>query len=334
MRTCQLTFTAVRSGIGLCAAKLLALVNPLNRLVLVARTKEKAEYAKSQVEAVLPNNGKDYEEHIIPLECDHCSLSSVRSFVASLRRKLKETYRIEKWAYNGIDVLCLNAALLFAEDSLPAFTEDKLEMTFQTNHLAPFLIAYLTQNIINPGGRVLFSTSGLHVRNKLDLSGVEDPVTGDIRRGFLMIDGTDFHYKRSYSLTKLCNVATCVELNKRLAKRGAISTCFSPGLMLSTGLFRHQIDPVEAIPAAHREMVLRKSKSKEWGAGSLVYMAIAEDTGKRGSEYWSDNSLAGCSAEYGKEFCAAPITDETVNSDECGRLWRVSCRLADVPNDP
>lgn len=230
-------------------------------------------------------------------------------------------------------MLCLNAAVLVAEGSDPCMTADGFETTFQTNHLAPFLIANLTFNLINPGGRVVFSTSGLHVRNNLDFSGIIDPVTGDIRQAFEMMDGTEFHYKRSYALAKLANVATCAELDQRLLLRGAISTCFSPGLMLTTGLFRNQRNPTLAIPAAQRDIVLLKGKSLEWGAGSLVYMAIADETGKRGCEYWSDTTFAGCSAAYGKEFCSVPISEETVEEDERKVLWQLSCRLAGIPCD-
>lgn len=309
------------------------MINPLNRLVLVARTIEKARAAAKQVCELLPNDGFNYTEHILPLECDHCSLQSVRDFVVELRRVLRETYRIEKWAYSGIDALCLNAAVLVADGASPQFTEDDLETTFQTNHLSPFLIANLAADLINPGGRVVFSTSGLHVGSALHFDGVIEPSTGNIRKGFTMLDGSPFHFKRSYTIAKLCNVATCVDLNKRLRAKSAISTCFSPGLMITSGLFRHQLDPVRPIPPAHREAVLRKAKSVEWGAGSLVFMALADETGQRGAEYWSDTSFAGCQAEYGKQFCASPITDDMIDEKRRKTLWIISCRLAGIECD-
>lgn len=304
----------------------------MNRIVLACRTKEKADYARKQVLSVLPrdetydNNG----EHIIALACDHCCLASVRSFVVELRRKLDETYRETKWTCNGIDALCLNAAVLTADGSAATYTKDGLETTFQTNHLSPFLIAYLTMDFINPGGRVIFSTSGLHLRHYLDLKGVIDPSTGAVQRGFEMMDGSDFHYKNSYSMAKLCNVAICAELHQRLATRGALSTCFSPGLMLDSGLFRHQPTAVHPVPESNRDDVLRKAKSVEWGATALAYMCWADEPGEQGAVYWRDESYEACNAKYGEHFSPISITEQTVDMETRKHLWEASCELAGV----
>lgn len=315
------------------AAKLLALVNPLNRLILVARTHEKAVLAKEQVASMLPEKSSNYLEHIIPLECDHCSLDSVKKFVEELTQKLRESYRTEKWNYSGIDALCLNAAVLVSEGSPAQFTEDGLETTFQTNHLSPFLIANLTSHLINPRGRIVFTTSGLHIGAKLSFDAMLDPVTGDARKGFEMMDGSDFHYKRSYAVAKLCNVAMCAELNLRLRRKDVVVTCFSPGLMLDSGIFRNQKDPIHSFSSTSKESILKKAKTVEWGAGALVFMAIADGPGGQGGVYWSDESFAGCSAKYGKQFCSHPISDTTIDESKRKLLWILSCQMAGIPYD-
>lgn len=332
-------YTCISSGIGLEACKLLAMMNPTNRIVLVGRNQDKADIAKETVvESVWPAcvEREKYSMNIIPLECDHCSLSSVRSFSEELRRKLDESYHPSKWVLNGIDVLCLNAAVLQPNDSKAIFTDDGFEVTFQTNHLAPFLIANLVTDMMNPGGRVVFSTSGLHCAQKLAFDGAIDLATGTLRKKrFEMMDGSEFHFKRSYSLAKLCNVAICVELNARLRRQHVIANCFSPGLMTSSGLFRNQPrcgDSIATVP--HVKEVLMREKTVQWGAGSLVYMAVADATGEHGSQYWRDaESFAGSSAVYGKEFCPTFISDENVDENQRETLWTLSCQLTGITCD-
>lgn len=310
---------------------MLAIINPIHRIVLVCRTLEKANAAKEGVASVFSDASK-YRCNWIPLACDHCSFDSVRNFNQELRRKLDETYHPSKWAFNGIDVLCLNAAVLQAPNSRPQFSEDGFEVMFQTNHLAPFLIANLTADMMNPGGRIILSTSGLHTSCRLDLKGIVDPATGQIRKGFEMMDGSEFHYKKGYSLSKLCNVAICRELNEKLQRSGVIATCFSPGLMTKSGLFRHQPGCVEQIIAVHNADAIRRQKTVSWGAGALVFMAISDEAGREGGLYWRDSeSFAASNAVYGKEFCPAPITDEIVEPEQRAMLWNVSSQLVGVP---
>lgn len=326
------------SGIGLSAAKTLAKLNPGNRIVLACRTQQKADYARDQVLAGLLTDDQRQQAaaRLIPLVCDHCSLDSVKQFVIQLRRKLDETFDAAQYAHAGIDVLCLNAGVIFAEGSQPTYTIDGFEKTFQTNHLSPFVICNLTKDLINPnGGRVIFSTSGLHLRHKLDLQGMVDPTTNATQLQFDMINGSTFHYKDSYSLSKLCNVAVCAELNDYFQRqgRGAISICFSPGLMLDSGLFRHQTSSIHPIPEEHRASVMRKAKTVAWGGGALAFMCWADEPGRKGAVYWRDESDEACKAVYGKEFCPVPIVDETVSVAGRKELWRVSCELAGLNDD-
>jgi NAD(P)-dependent dehydrogenase (short-subunit alcohol dehydrogenase family) len=352
----------------LAAAKILALMNPNHRIVLVARTLEKAQFAMEQVALVLPplptayeNDVDDDENHqqheneqprlahrghnLIALACDHCRLDSVREFCDQLKRALNDTYRPELWTHQGIDVLCLNAAVLLPEaaSSQPFFTSDGIETTFQTNHVAPFLMLNLLYNSMNPHGRVVFTTSGLHLQcNELDVSGAYDSTTKQARRKFEMLDGSTYHYKRAYTLSKLCNVATCHELHQRQhqqqqqtqrvggggsSSRGVVPICFSPGLMLGSGLFRHQdLKVVQQHVATAKCMP--QAKTVEWGAGALVYVALSDRAGQLPNVYWSDESFMGCSAVYGKEFRPNPLTPAVMDDDRRKQLWDLSLKLA------
>lgn len=304
-------------------------MNPNHRIILACRDQERAELARKKVAALLPE-GDDFQENVIALACDHTSMESVRSFNQTLRLSLDETYSPRKWDYNGIDVLCLNAAIL-ASGHLPAqFTKDGVEVTFQTNYLAPFQIVHETLDLLNPGARIVLTTSGLYEFETLSLKGMIDQQTGEARKRFDMPDGSDFHFKRSYALSKLCVVAFCAELKHRLRnnERNITVNCFSPGLMLSSGLFRHQ-NTLRSNSLS--EDILSKEKTVDWGGGSLAYMALATDTAKRSGEYWRDaNSVLGWKSVYGKHFTPTDITEQ-FDREMRQQLYELSCQLIAIP---
>lgn len=320
------------SGIGLQAARLLIESCHGHRLILVCRNEERAQQT---VEAAIAGVSKQSVAAacVIPMTCDHTRLKSVRQFAKDLPTVLEETFDAERWSSNGIDVLCLNAAVLHSKTSLPSFTEDGLETTFQTNHLSPFLIAYLTGRLLNAGGRVIVSTSGLYLTTNLRTKGMVDPSTKAAIKGFEMIDGSQFHFKRSYTLAKVCNVALVRCLQRRLSKRHVVVSCFSPGLMTSSGLFRNQTEHDLEASMAHKEIARMNEKSVSWGGGALVYMALAPEVGQQEGVYWSDrDSRTGDNAVYGAEFCSATISEEALSTECTEDLWRICCELADVPS--
>lgn len=353
------------------------------------------------------------QPRILALACDQCSLESVREFCRTLREILSESYRSDLWSFPGIDVLCLNAAVLVRDDGpRPTLTKDGLETTFQTNHVAPFLMVNLLSDLLNPAtGRVVFTTSGLHLQfSSLDFSGVvctkesggSDSVAGvdvaplsslesasddrhrrDIpavvptaswtRQGFDMPDGSqEFHYKRAYSLSKLYNVAVCRELHelyncrihtsgregtkscylasekgelgcsnesssqtspRKRRAAGVVVNCFSPGLMLQSGLFRHQ--DTGDVQRQHRAnpKCVRQAKTVEWGGGALAYMAVSDAAGQVSGMYWSDESYQGCAALYGIEFKPSPLTPAVEDTLQRRTLWEVSAQLAHLQPD-
>ena len=327
------------SGIGYSAVQLLIRNNPLHRIIVACRTQAKADSARQSLLHLLPDESN--HENIIALACDHSSFQSIRAFDELLRIRLNETYTPNKWIYNGIDVLCCNAAILVPQDSLPQYTDDGYELTLQTNFLSPFLLVQSLLDLMNPGGRIVFTTSGLYDRVQIhNLKGMLDPSdTNQIRKHFPMLEnGAEFHYKTSYSISKLCLVGLCAELAERIPKRRNISVnCFSPGLMTTSGLFRHQSFPNDCnnnsttSPPPQREHhdanILQKEKTVEWGAGALVYMMIGQETGIRNAEYWSDtHSTLGLQSQYGVNFTPIDITNR-IDASKRKELWKLSCQL-------
>jgi NAD(P)-dependent dehydrogenase (short-subunit alcohol dehydrogenase family) len=228
----------------------------------------------------------------------------------------------------GIDVLCLNAAILLGEDSEAQFTEDNLELTIQTNHFSPFLIAKSLMDFINVGARVVVTSSGLHAFESFEsFEGVIDQSTGKIEAGFQMINGDPFHYKKCYAVSKLCNVAFCLELNRRLRKRNAKAICFSPGLIPTSGLFKYQ--------QKWNDTVLTKLKmgmgdTEEWGGALLAWMAISDKAFHKGGCYW--RAPFGISTRGGKipdDLFLESLNEETTSYENRKTLWEISSVLTD-----
>jgi NAD(P)-dependent dehydrogenase (short-subunit alcohol dehydrogenase family) len=289
---------------------------------MVARNYQKAAQAVSDV-----SHTSDDTKRLFPVVCDHASLASVRKFCQNLKEELRN--ESEKAGRKvGIDVLCLNAAVFLGEDSTAQYTEDNLELTMQTNHFAPFLIANQLFEWINPGARVVITTSGLHAvpgTSFRNFDGVFDWTTRDVKTGFEMIDGSPFDHKQCYALSKLCNVAFCIELNRRLQERGAKAVCFTPGLIPTSGLFRHQ--------KRWHETCLKKQglgivETEEWGGVLLAWMAFSDKAVEVGGSYW--RAPYGISNRGGKipdDLFVASVNQEAENVRNQQTLWEISYLL-------
>jgi NAD(P)-dependent dehydrogenase (short-subunit alcohol dehydrogenase family) len=270
-------------------------------------------------------------KNLFPMVCDHSRFESVRSFCAHLRSTL-DSLSAKEGRRVGIDVLCLNAAILLGEDSEAHFTSDNLELTMQTNHFSPFLIANLLFDLINPGARVVVTTSGLHAFESFGkFDGILDLNSGRIKTEFEMVDGSPFDYKKCYAASKLCNVAFCQGLNTRLRERGAIAVCFTPGLIPTSGLFRRQ--------KLWHETVLKKvgvgmAETEEWGGVLLAWMAISDEVGLQGGAYW--RAPFGISRRGGKipdDLYVAEINEEATDIKTQETLWRISAELTGLDSE-
>jgi NAD(P)-dependent dehydrogenase (short-subunit alcohol dehydrogenase family) len=368
----------------LYTAQLLATLNPLNRLIMVGRTPEKVTAARRCVlqtqreklgsdvfglscastnpehgsKGYVVENGDESNDetsddctddeltsNVLGMVCDHTSLESVRMFVSELRNVLDTTYDQHKWVYNGIDVLCLNAAILMPSNVDPQLTEDGFETTFQTNYLSSFLMTNLLQqdHLLNPSAKVIITSSGLYcLSSPLSLDGMlcHDKVNDNqLRRHFATIDGSPYNPKDCYTLSKVAGVAFCAELNRRLHNRDSqqnqeitsgSAICFSPGLMTATGIFRHQPSLANSQnDNAHQVSVFQKEKSISWGAGALVFLILTNNI--EGGKYWSDPTSTDCLVEsYGRDFVPQSIMESVVPVKQQQLLWEMSCQLLGI----
>lgn len=178
--------TGASAGIGAAAAEALAASGA--SLAIVGRSLEKTAAVAARVKGT-------------PFVCDYARLEDVRRLAAMLRDR-----------YPRIDVLANNAGMLARQREV---TEDGHELTFQVNHLAPFLLTNLLADALGAGSRVIQTSSRAQFLgwvNRRDL---------EAQRFYLPFP--------VYGTTKLENVLFTRELQRRWGPRGVSAVVFHPG---------------------------------------------------------------------------------------------------------
>jgi len=183
-----IVITGASSGIGAAAARQLALAG--QRVVIVGRDPERTRAVAGELGAPF---------HV----ADFADLSQVRALAADLRA-----------AYPRIDVLANNAGGIFGDRTV---TVDGFEATFQTNHLAAFLLTTLLRDRLVDSGASVVQTSSLAARR------------------FARFDIDDLNAERRYSSSaaygnaKLENLLFTKELVRRWGGDGVAAAAFHPG---------------------------------------------------------------------------------------------------------
>lgn len=119
-------------------------------------------------------------------------------------------------AYERIDILANNAGAIFTARTISA---DGHEMTFQVNHLAPFLLTnlLLARLAAAPGGaRVINTASNAYRRARLNLDD---------------LDGASRPQQQAYPASKLATILFTRELPRRTQGTGITAAAFHPGLI-------------------------------------------------------------------------------------------------------
>jgi NAD(P)-dependent dehydrogenase (short-subunit alcohol dehydrogenase family) len=186
--------TGASSGLGLETSKQLA--EQGSEVVMIARDPKRGERAGSQVADVA--TGKPP----VVMLADLSAQAEVRRVAQEIRDR-----------FNRVDILINNAGGAFnsREQSV-----DGLELTWATNHLAPFLLTQLLLPALAaaPAGRVVNVTSEIYSR-KLDLGNLQ----GERK----------YTYFGAYRNSKLGTVLFTAELARRIEGSGVTVVSVSPG---------------------------------------------------------------------------------------------------------
>ncbi|MHA2788374.1 SDR family NAD(P)-dependent oxidoreductase [Corynebacterium sp. S7] len=186
MRT--VVITGASDGIGAEAAR--QLVTGEQRLILVGRNPEKTKAVASEV-------GAEF------YTADFADLDQVRNLASELNTTC-----------DRIDVLANNAGGMF---SGPTVTRDGFELTFQVNHLAPYLLTHSLMDLLIESRASVVNTSSIGARlfSKLDLNDLNT--------------WNSYTPNRAYGNAKLANILFTEGLHERFNQRGLTTVAFHPG---------------------------------------------------------------------------------------------------------
>ena len=218
---------------------------------------------------------------------DLAKLASVRDFASAFAA-----------GHDHLDVLVNNAGVMLGSRRE---TVDGYEMTFQVNHLGPFLLTELLreQLVAGDAARVVNVASAAHsgARKGLDF---DDLQSTRRYRGFSV-----------YSKTKLANILFTRELARRWDDTGITANAVHPGFVASrfgrdgdTGRFTDLVFPLL------RPFAL----TPEQGAQTQMYVSSAPELAGITGGYWVKSAPASPSAAAQDDAAAA-------------RLWEVSEQL-------
>jgi NAD(P)-dependent dehydrogenase (short-subunit alcohol dehydrogenase family) len=275
MATKTIVITGGTSGIGEVAA--VALAKQGARIVLIARDPERAGITLSKLRNANPN--ERHTSHLADL-----------SQISEMRRTAKEIAQSEP----EIDVLINNAGALFNTRKV---TEDGLEMTFATNHMAYFVVTNLLLPNLKPGARIVSTASDAHKGAKLDF---DDLQSAKKYSGFSV-----------YGKSKLANILFNRELARRIAGTGVTANCLHPGFVATR--FGDQSGGIVSIAVKIAKPI--GAISPEDGAKTIVYLASSPDVEGKSGGYYYKNALA-------------TPTKEAQNDADAKRLWDVSAQLS------
>src|SRR5260370_15469691 len=197
MRGKVVVMTGATSGIGQVAAERLGEVG--EGLVLVAHDRQAGQPALARLREHAPG---------IAHSIDYADLARL----PEMKRVAAEIAAAE----SRIDVLINNAGALFGSRHV---TEDGLELTFATNHMAYFVLtAGLHERLrASVPARVISTASDAHQGTRLDF---DDLQSANGYRGF-----------KVYGRSKLCNILFTRELARRWADAGVTANCLHPGFV-------------------------------------------------------------------------------------------------------
>ena len=219
-------------------------------------------------------------------------------YIADLSR-LSEMKRVSAEIaaeFPQIDVLVNNAGALFNTRKV---TEDGLEMTFATNHMAYFVVTNMLLANLKPGARIVSTASDAHKGARLDFADLQSEKRYS---GFSV-----------YGKSKLCNILFNRELARRIEGSGVSANCLHPGFVAtrfgdrSGGLMQMAVKIAKPIGAI----------SPEDGAKTIVYLASSPEVEGKSGGYYYKNKLA-------------TPTREAQDDADAKRLWDVSAQLSHV----
>jgi NAD(P)-dependent dehydrogenase (short-subunit alcohol dehydrogenase family) len=242
--------TGANSGIGRITA--IELAKQGFEVVVVVRSKEKAEGLMNELLAVSPKQTVDY------LLADLSSLKQVRTCAEAFKKR-----------YQKLDVLINNAGVCLPERKI---TEDGFEEMFQVNHLSHFLLTNLLLEELkrSPSARIINVSSAGHITGTFDLNNLQSEMK--------------FTPIGTYCNTKLLNVLFANELAERLKDNGITVNSLHPGVVRTNfaGKFKGWFAMLNNLGKLFYI-------SPEKGAATSIYLATSDKVKGVTGKYFSNS---------------------------------------------
>ena len=310
--------TGASSGVGLYTAKALCQRNW--HVVMACRDLKKAATAAQS----LGLNPENYT--VMPIDLG--SLESVRQFVADFR----QTGR-------SLEALVCNAATYLPRLKEPMRSPEGYELSVATNHLGHFLLCNLMMEDLKqssaPQKRLIIL--GTVTANTKELGGkIPIPAPADLGNltglsaGFkapiAMIDGKPFKPGKAYKDSKLCNMMTVRELDRRFGtssptSTGIIFSSLYPGCVADSPLFRNTPPLFQKIFPWFQKNITKGYVTQEL-AGDRTAQVVADPGFNQSGVHWS----WGNRQQEGRQ---AFVQELAQGSDDAkaARMWDLSMKL-------
>lgn len=228
-------------------------------VTMALRDPDRGDAAAQRIREAVP------EARLQVMLLDLASFADIRRFVTAFLED-----------HDRIDVLINNAGIMACPQ---ASTVDGFELQIGTNHVGHFLLTQLLMPTFGPGSRVVSLSSAGHRFSDVDL---DDP----------NFEKTPYEPWVAYGRSKTANALFAVELDRRLADRGAHAYSLHPGGIM-TELGRHLTEESIAtltgsVPAG--EPI--EWKTIPQGAATTVFGATAPELDAHGGAYLEDCRIA------------------------------------------
>uniref|UniRef100_A0A7S2YCP1 Protochlorophyllide reductase n=2 Tax=Entomoneis paludosa TaxID=265537 RepID=A0A7S2YCP1_9STRA len=187
--------------------------------------------------------------------------------------------------------------------------------------------------MVQPKGKIVVTASSVHDPESPGGAQGVPATLGDLKglevdgKACEMIDGGVFNADKAYKDSKLCNVFFTRELQRRLesseSTKDIVANCFTPGLIVGTGLFRDQNKIFTKLFDFAATDLLKVGETPAWGGGCLSYMV--DSVWDRGTYYGSapGSSKYGDDA-YGNQFAPNPVSEEAQDDAKAKRFWELT----------
>ncbi|CCQ52787.1 protochlorophyllide reductase [Crocosphaera watsonii WH 8501] len=276
-RQSTVVITGASSGVGLYAAK--ALADRGWYVVMACRNQPKAHQAAQSLGIAL--------DAYTVMHIDLGNLDSVRQFAQDFRATGKT-----------LDALVCNAAIYMPLLKEPLRSPEGYELSMTTNHLGHFLLCNLMLEDLShssaPEKRMVILGTVTHNPDELggkipprpDLGNLEGFADG-FKEPISMVDGKNFEPVKAYKDSKVCNVLTMRELDRRYHEStGIVFTSLYPGCVADTPLFRNHYPLFQKIFPWFQKNVTGGYVSQELAGERVADVVTKPEYGESGS-YWS-----------------------------------------------